>query len=95
MPRPLVRAGQRPSLVAGADVEDEVRFERGAIAFEAGTIARLQVRCKLAIYNELGIKLNCKGVSVLRNLDATRLRKANIAAQEMTREARIAKKERN
>ncbi|KAG8273252.1 hypothetical protein J6590_025688 [Homalodisca vitripennis] len=49
---------------------------------------------KLAIYNELGIKFKCKAVSVLRNLDATRLRKANIAAQEMTREARIAKKRR-
>lgn len=49
---------------------------------------------KIAIYNKLCLKLNSKAINVLRNMDITRMKKAEIAALQMTREARIAKKKR-
>ncbi|KAG8289981.1 hypothetical protein J6590_060328, partial [Homalodisca vitripennis] len=49
---------------------------------------------KLDIYNELGLTLSKNSVLALRGFDVLRLKKADKAAQLMTKEARTARKKR-
>lgn len=49
-------------------------------------------KSKLGIYKKLGLTLCRKSANALRNLDSLRLRKAEKAAQNMSKEARTARR---
>ncbi|KAG8309201.1 hypothetical protein J6590_091648 [Homalodisca vitripennis] len=50
---------------------------------------------KLNIYKRLGLNLSEKSACALRDLDITRKKKADKAAENMTKEARINRRKRN